>query len=289
VEFPDDAELVEVLRAFGLGPDDYLGHGGEAWVYALGPDRVLRVLHQGGRADDVRTRDALVAELRGGMTGLSLPELLEVGERAGRVYAIERRLQGRSVLSALAHVDGATRTQLIEAHLDAAAILGDLSLERRGYFGDLIDPQPIRCATWHEYLDARSTRNLAGSVPPFTALQSEDFASGLPEPDVGRFVHLDAFAGNMLTDGATITAVLDIGVTSVVGDRRLDPVASAAYLLSMDISPTRRDSDDDIVLGWLRNRGLIDLLEPARRWLAAFWTFAIDDPRVLRWCTEVLG
>ena len=289
MELPGDAEFVEVLRAFGVGPNDYLGHGGEAWVYALGHDRVLRVLHRGGSIDDVRTRAALVAELREGTNPIPLHELFDVGERAGRVYAIERRLLGHSVLSALAHLGGSTRTQLIEAHLDAAHALGDLNLEPRGYFGDLIHEEPIRTATWHDYLQARAARNVARSVSPFTALESEDFASALPEPDVGSFVHLDAFAGNMLTDGTTITAVLDIGVTSVVGDRRLDPVATAAYLLSTDISPTARASDKDVVLGWLRNRGLIDLFEPARRWLAAFWTFAIDDPRVLRWCTEVLG
>ena len=288
MEFPDDAALVEVLGAFGVGPHDYLGHGGEAWVYALGEDRVLRVLHDGGSADDVRTRDAIIAELRCGTNRMPLPELLDVGERSGRVYAIERRLNGRALSSELAHVDGSTRARLIEAHLDAAHALGDLHLEPRGYFGDLIHQEPVRRATWHEYLRARAARNLARSVPPFTRLQSEDFGAALPEPDVGSFVHLDAFAGNMLTDGTTITAVLDIGATSVIGDRRFDPVASAVYLLSPDISPTVRASDTDVVLGWLKNRGLIDLLEPVRRWLAAFWTFAIDDPRVLRWCTEVL-
>lgn len=48
VTFPPDAGLVTVLDAFTVRPGALLGHGGEAWVYALDHDRVLRVLHDDG-------------------------------------------------------------------------------------------------------------------------------------------------------------------------------------------------------------------------------------------------
>jgi len=41
-------------------------------------------------------------------------------------------------------------------------------------------------------------------------------------------------------------------------------------------------------MSWLRSAGLDQWFEPARRWLAAFWSFAVDDPFVLRWCRSVL-
>src|SRR5438445_7074186 len=49
--FPADEGLGHVLAAFGVGYDALLGHGGEAWAYALDDDRVIRVLRDGGGSD----------------------------------------------------------------------------------------------------------------------------------------------------------------------------------------------------------------------------------------------
>jgi putative membrane protein len=288
VEFPADPGLVAVLRGLGVAPGAYLGHGGEAWVYGLDDDRVVRVLHEGGTADHIRRRAILISELRQSHPGFALPEILEIGESAGRVFAIERRLTGRSLLSELGQAEGPRRSRLIEAHLEAAAALGDLHLTPRSYFGDLIGDDPLRAETWRAYLYGRAAMNLARSTPDLARIDAEPLAAGMPEPSEASFVHLDAFAGNMLTDGETVTAVLDFGLTCVRGDRRLDPVAAAVYLLAPDITPTGRSADADVVGSWLRAHGLDDLVEPARRWLAGFWSFAIDDAGLLRWCQRVL-
>src|SRR5262249_50063745 len=103
-----------------------------------------------------------------------------------------------------------------------------------------------------------------------------------------RFVHLDAFAGNMLTDGTAITAVLDFGATSIVGDRRFDPLATACYLIAPSITPMATPADADVAIGWLRNAGLADRLDPCRRWLAAYWSFALDDAALVEWCAQIL-
>ncbi len=92
----------------------------------------------------------------------------------------------------------------------------------------------------------------------------------------------------MLSLDGSITAVLDIGVTSVVGDRRLDPVSAAVYLASLEISGVTTPRDVEVAMGWLRNVGLHDLFEPAQRWLAAYWSFALDDVPLMRWCEAVL-
>ena len=93
--FPDDDGLVAVLRHFAIDSDAVLGHGGEAWVYALDDARVVRVLHSGGSADDIERRQRLVDELARAPRTFALPEVFEVGEIEGRVFAIERRLVGR--------------------------------------------------------------------------------------------------------------------------------------------------------------------------------------------------
>jgi hypothetical protein len=92
----------------------------------------------------------------------------------------------------------------------------------------------------------------------------------------------------MLTDGTRITAVLDIGPSSIAGDRRLDPLAAAVYLTSREITPTSRASDVDVIMSWLRARALDQWFEPMRRWLAAYWSFALDDLAVTTWVRSVL-
>ena len=83
----------------------------------------------------------------------------------------------------------------------------------------------------------RAATNLAGSLPEFRSIDAQALADALPEPDASSFVHLDAYVGNVLTDGLRITAVIDIGVSSVAGDRRLDPLAAVVDLLSPQITP----------------------------------------------------
>jgi hypothetical protein len=288
VGFPDDSGLVSVLNRLGVGADALLGHGGEAWVYALDDARVVRVLHDGGRADDVRRRQCLIDELARATPAFALPQVVEIGEVDGRVFAVERRLPGRSVMDELGSCDDDARAHLIEAHLDAAAALGDLHLAPRTGFGDLIIDDAITTATWRAYLQERAATNLARSTRELSLMDPIALASDLPETAGKAFVHLDAFAGNMLTDGAHITAVLDIGPTSVAGDRRLDPLSAAVYLASPDITPVATPADVDVATSWLRSAGLEDWFEPARRWLAGFWSAAIDDPRVLRFCRAVL-
>jgi aminoglycoside phosphotransferase (APT) family kinase protein len=214
--------------------------------------------------------------------------VLEVGEIDGRVFAVERRLPGRSVLEELRYCEGPDRARLIEAHLDVAAAIGDLHLPPRDTFGDLMVDDAIVTSTWRAYLERRAAANLARSTPEFGGTDHIAIAESLPDVSDPTFVHLDAFAGNMLTDGTLITAVLDIGPTSVAGHRRLDPLSAAVYLASPQITPVATPHDVDVVMSWLRAAGLQDWFVPARRWLAAYWSAAIDDPRVLEWCRTVL-
>jgi aminoglycoside phosphotransferase (APT) family kinase protein len=288
VDYPDDDGLVAVLRHLGVAADAVLGHGGEAWVYALDDDRVVRVLHSGGRKEHVSQRRRLVDELVRAEPTFALPEVIEIDELDGRVFSIDRRLHGRSVLDELAECEGPQRNRLIEAQLAAAAALGDLHLEPRDTFGELIFDAPITTSRWLAYLEQRAAANLARSTPDLYAIDPVALAVALPDTETRAFVHLDAFAGNMLTDGTHITAVLDIGPTSLAGDRRLDPLATAVYLTSREITPTARTSDVDVIMSWLRAAGLEPWFEPARRWLAAYWSFALDDPAVTAFCRGVL-
>ena len=257
-------------------------------MYALDDVRVVRVPHHRGDLAGIRDREGLVEELARRGAPFELPTVLEMGEFDGLTFAVERRLPGTSVLEQLRRLEGSARARLIERHLEAAAALGGLHLEPRGWYGDLIAERPIRTPTWREYLEARVATNLQRSMPGLRSVDPAALAADLPDTGRAAFVHLDAFAGNMLAVDGEISAVLDIGTTSVAGDRRLDPLAAAVYLSSPEITGAVTPQDLQVARSWLRAAGLDDWFEPARRWLAAYWSFAVDDRPLQEWCHSVL-
>ncbi len=284
----DEAGLARTLESFGIGPDAWLGRGGEAQIYALDADRVLRVHHVDTTRSAVERRNALLAELAAGAAQLpfAIPAVLDTVEREGRIVVLERRLPGRPLDAVLADASAASRQALVRAHLDAAARIGDIALDRPAY-GDLCSGAPIHAETFREYLEARAARSLRRAGPDFSGIDPGELARALPEPEGPALVHLDAFAGNMLAEGESITAVIDFGTVSIAGDRRLDPLAAAAYL-DPPITPTATHADRSVAQEWLAERGLDELYAPARRWLAAFWSAAVDDLALAGWCRSIL-
>jgi aminoglycoside phosphotransferase (APT) family kinase protein len=121
------------------------------------------------------------------------------------------------------------------------------------------------------------------------ALVAELLTDGLGQAHEAAFVHLDVCPANVLTDGTRITAVLDIGATAVVGDAAMDALTAAVHLAAPEITPTVRPGDVVVARSWLRSAGLDGRYEPARRWLAAYWSFATDDRHLQGWCRSVLG
>lgn len=288
MDYPDDPGLATVLRSLRVEPGALLGHGGEAWVYALDADRVVRVLHEGPDASVIERRVALVSELASRGAAFALPEVEVVAEVAGRWYSVERRLPGRPVSELLTILEGAERDRLVENHLTAASSLGELHLAPRTWVGELTADDAIRTETWPEYLEARVARSLANAPREFHAVSPGALAEALPPAATLGFVHLDAFTGNMLAVGSTITAILDFGVTSVLGDPQLDPLSCAVYLSAPQITPAATSRDRDVATSWLRAAGLAPWFEPMQRWLAGFWSWAADDAALHAWCRGVL-
>ncbi len=280
----ENTTLTRLLASFGVAPDALLGHGGEACVFALDAERILRVHHVGTDRRSVASRASLLAEL-GNSTGkvpFAIPSVIDTAEIEDRIVTIEPRLPGRPLSEILKDRTGETHAALVRAYLEAAAQIGELAVTRPWY-GDLCRPQAIRTSTFSQYLKERAARSLTAAGPKFGVFAAEQLAEALPEPATPALVHLDVFPGNMLAEGDTITAVIDFGTVSIVGDRRLDPLTAAAYLDSA-ITPTATAADRSVAHEWLAVHGLDELYRPARRWIAAFWSFATDDQRLSQWC-----
>jgi len=288
VRAPEDPTVEPALAALGIESDAILGYGGEARVYALGTDRIARICHSTTLRESVDARTQLLAELAVGADRVpfAIPEVLETREVGGRIVCIERRLPGDVLTAALGRASGAGRIALVRAYLDASSRIADLGLERP-WFGELLQREPIRETSYREFLRVRAARSLAGAGQAFGAIDADALVAALPDTSERSLVHVDAFPGNMLAENGKVSAVLDFSVVSIMADRRLDPLASAVYL-EPPITPTATADDLAVAREWLRERELDRWFDPARRWLAAFWSVARDDTKLHGWCTKVL-
>lgn len=279
----------EVLAHFGVAAGDELGRGGEAVVYALDGERVLRVPHVWPSEAQARRRLELSRELERGARGLSfrVPSVLEEVHLGEARVTLERRLPGRSLMDAVRDARGAARADLIRAHLDASTEIGDIALSRP-FFGDLLRSDAIRTRTQREYLEQRAAVSLRSAGSALAHVDPAELARALPEPAERRLVHLDAWAANMLCEDGVVTAVIDFGTVSILGDRRLDPLFSVAYV-DPDLMPTHVPDDRRVAEEWLSERGLEALYPPARRWIAAFWSACSDEPELFSWCVAALA
>lgn len=280
-----DAAILETL---GLSPRRPLGEGGEAVVYAMDDDRVARIYHPGHPPATVHARTRLLAELepQALRVPFAIPRVLETRDLNGRLVTLEPRLEGRPVEVVLGELRGAAREALVRAYLEAAHAIGALDVERPGC-GDLCRDDPLHAPSPRDYHRLRAVRNLRAAGPEFSHVDARALAEALPSSEQPALVHLDAFPGNMLTDGRRVTAVLDFGTVSIRGEPRIDPLLAAVYL-QRPMSRTATARDRQVAQDWLAEHGLAEPFRAAERWCAVFWLPASDDAALHRWCRSLL-
>lgn len=283
---PRPTMLNSTPASFNPNTAELLGEGGEAQVYALDDAYVVRLFREGAKAADVTARTELLAEIAVGAVHLPFetPVVMDQGVLDGRIYTIEKRIHGTSLLTALANMQGNPRRQLIEQYMATAWQLGRINITRP-FFGEIC--HEIQTPTWRAYLLERAKHSLASS--PLAHIDAEPIAASVPPLDAEpAFIHLDYFAGNVMANNGQLTAVIDFGYSSLLGDRRMNVMAATAHLVTPRITPTVTAEDQAIAFAWLRERDLYAYYEQALPWLAAYWTFASDDVALFKWCRSIL-
>ena len=284
-----------VLDALGIDESSMIGRGGEARVFALASDRVVRLPHPGVSDEALDRRRTFLDVLTAGSAPFALPQVLEHRVVDGRTVVIERRLPGDPAHAVL-NRRGTDRPTLIRSYLDAAAAIATLPDPGAGAgagFGERLRTATGPSSSFGAWAQARLAASRAAAPPKFASIDpvplTADLMAALPTPEPSRpvLVHLDACLSNMLATSSEITAVLDFGPTTIGGPPDLDPLAAIAYL-APEITPGATPDDRAVAMVWATERGLFDAIEPAERWLAAYWAWADDDERLHAWCRRIL-
>jgi aminoglycoside phosphotransferase (APT) family kinase protein len=274
-----------------------IGHGGEATVYELTGERVLRLYHRGHVHQDLGAIARFYDEIRRDGLGFALPQVLDHGEVDGVGYSVDRKLPGRVMIDVLPELTGAPRRRMLDSYMRCVEQIRELPLPAHfgGDFGEFFEDHALRADSWPAYLHASIDRQMAHMGTELRKDIAElDEAlvalhariDALPVVDRPSLVHGDYFPGNVLVDDELqVSAVLDFGPLTVAGDPMLD-VASAAVFLEVQ---RKFDPGDSVyVMGPLIDRygpGFGGVVATYRAWYGVRLGHSkFDDERLYAWC-----
>jgi aminoglycoside phosphotransferase (APT) family kinase protein len=270
-----------ILERFGLTPADLLGEGGESFVYALGDAHVLRLPHQKKFDAQSRTRLKVFLELIAGRLPFATPEIEEIGP--SETYTIERRLPGRSMSELLRTLDDDRRDKAFRNYVAAMDAINAIALPTLPY-GHILAKAPVTAKDWRAFareslarFRGRNRVTIAKEVgDPYRLFdKAADMIADLPELPAKVLVHGDYFPGNvLLADDLSVSAVLDFGVFTVVGDPRLDLAIS---YLTLELIEECTADDARFVRELVIERHGAEIA-PALRFYRAFLAFSMADP-----------
>ena len=293
------ADRARILQRFGLDERALIGEGGESRVYALSENRVLRVARsRSADAPDATRLKAFLARIAGRLP-FATPEIDEFD--ALGAWRIEKRLPGGAMLTRLRKLGDDRRDEAFRRYAAAAEALATVALPDLPY-GHVLAAAPVIASDWRTFVgDSLSrflTRNritIAREVgdPHRLFDLAADMIADLPSKPPKVLVHGDYFPGNvLLAPDLSVSAVIDFGVYTVVGDAQLDLAVSC---LTLELIEETTAHDARFVRNLIIERHG-ESIAPALRFYRAWLAFSMADPanaappypRMYRWSIAML-
>jgi len=239
-----DRTRIQILEQYGVSPDAKLSGGMEAEVYACGPKTVLKLYPGTTRLADLLVLQRFYDTLDRERLPYALPRIHSVAEHGPVLVTLEQRLPGVRMSTLLPGLGPDGLDEMMQRALCAALALAAVPIPPGLDRYKLFDPDRISQRAggdWHRFL-GRALKLKLAQVGPYlsrdvSVLKSkvERLESLLEAPYQGelRLIHGDFFPGNLLVDDkGQITALLDFGLFTMVGDPLFD-IASGWVFFDM--------------------------------------------------------
>jgi putative membrane protein len=294
----------ELLASFGTSRDQLLGWGGESEVFALDHDRVLRLYrsrHEAPRRTAAQLKD-LYDSWRAIDIGIELPIIIEIGERDGRFYSVDRRFSGRNFSSWLQHADISQRRPALISFLDATERLQHLPRPVPGFARLIGDGAPEQFTTLGELLAATlqgplqtSRQRLEHDVPGVSEVWQRLHADIAHRTVMPVLVHGDVCPPNAYLSqgphGPVVTGIGDFSPHTLHADPLMD-VAGA--LIFLELEPYADAAAD---AAWLEavaverhGREISRWIDVYRRYYGFYFSNAYAfEPALYAWCLRQLS
>jgi hypothetical protein len=284
----------ELLRAFDLTVADKLGAGGEAEVYAVDRERVLRLHKPQIDRSFIQRRKTFYDCLAGLSPSIMLPTILEHGERDIVSYDLERRIPGVDLAIALSRMEGAVRRRALLTYTNTAAIIRTIKYEQND-FGEVLAANPIRRDSWADFIMARAQERLAAGYSrlkgkldrPERALKFLNMMLPIGRSITPQLVHGDYHLANVIVDETgNVTGLTDFGRLTVVGDPDMD---LAGAVLNLTGVPGVTADDKRGVFERAQALGLSETaLSIYKLYYAIYFLERGGDGGLFYWCLEII-
>jgi putative membrane protein len=293
-----------LLAAFGTGRDQLLGSGGESEVFAIDHERVLRLYrnrHEAPRSTATQLQ-ALYQHWSGSDVGLELPLIIEVGERNGRFFTVDRRFSGRNFSGWLQHADITQRRAALITFLDATERLQQLQSPVSGFARLIGDSAPQQFSTLVELLSSMlsgptqfSQDQLERDVPDVADVWNQLHTALAQRSVAPAVVHGDVCPPNAYLSqgpqGPVVTGIADFSPHTVHADPLMD---LAGALIFLELEPYADAAADG---AWLEavaverhGREIVRWIDVYRRFYGFYFSNAYAfDPTLYAWCVRQLS
>jgi aminoglycoside phosphotransferase (APT) family kinase protein len=283
-----------ILRNLNIQNARLLGEGIEAWIYALDRNRVVRIYkcYTPQLRAELTKLQAFYDSLHFQKVGFALPKILSIQEIDGILFTIDRRLTGIQLGRALAEQTPRQAQQFLQSYITLANDIAKLH-EPFPYFGEILQENPLRQATWPEFIIQKTVLSYqtaktqldhdAPGLEEILAYIKHEVANLNPS---AQLVHGDFNAMNVLVDHGALQALADFSSLTLAGDPRMD-LASAVIGFLEGEDGMRKEDGEFIMTLLVDNYGdeIRHLIHLYRMYYAlVFASYCKEtDPRTYAW------
>ncbi|WP_375424673.1 PH domain-containing protein [uncultured Friedmanniella sp.] len=299
-----------LLRSFATDRGQLLGAGSETEVFAL-PDgrhvlRLYRAGHEAPAAVAGQLHD-LYEGWRGVDIGIEVPLVLEVGERSGRAFTVDRRFSGRSFSGWLETASPEQRRPALATYLDATTAVSRLPMRLPG-FARLVGAEgPRAYGSLPELANAmlagptaRSRDALERDLPEVAEIWDR-LQADLADREVAPVVvHGDICPPNAYVSlgpaGPVVTGLGDFSPHTMQADPLMD-LSLAVACIELEAYPGAADDAAWLEQVVLQRHGSAPVADgELARWLDVYRRFygfyfsdaCLDQPLLYAWCLRQL-
>ncbi len=224
----------------------------------------------------------------------ALPVIYSVEERDGSIVSIENKIPGKSLSKILPNLSRDDKQKALTNYIASVEALREITYPDLPY-GEILTKEPITSSTWKGFLSAQvnkavSEYDLRSKVPNLEKVVDDTHAliSTLADPPKS-LVHGDFFPENiMLDDKLNVTGIIDFSPMTVIGDPLMDIAGGILFMEFIDgYMPVDSEILHDIVLKKY-GEGIGETIRLYRLYYSFYFSGAIDDLKMYRWCINAL-
>lgn len=145
------AQFMPIFKSLRISPEQFLGKGGEGYVYALGETQVVKI-YPHSSIEYLEKLQALQQKLAQANLPFQTPLIESVDKIDGICYSIEKKLTGQNLETVFPSLSHASQKIALRNYLDALKPFRNLLMIDESY-GQILDGEnSIQSESWKDYL-----------------------------------------------------------------------------------------------------------------------------------------